>query len=177
MKKFVGLLLAAMLLLCSFSAVAEETSVAINDDLSLSFVVPDGYTFSENWYYDILYATFTPDAENGVTMTLSVGFSEEYADRSIGDLTDEELESVVELTREDFNDPTITMQETAHGTKLIVADENSEYDEYAEITTIYQGYFISVMLQPGEEGVQLTVEQLQVAIDVLSNMEFVHASK
>lgn len=177
MKKLMGLLLAAMLLFCSFSAFAEETSVQVNDNLSLSFVVPEGYSFAENWYNDILYANFTPEDEKGVAMTLSVGFSEEYADRSIGDLTNEEFGAVVELTREDFNDPTITTEETAHGTKLIVADENSEYDEYAEITTIYQGYFITVMLQPAVQGTQLTAEQLQVAINVLSDMEFVHADK
>ena len=177
MKKFAALLLAALMMLFAFAAVAEEASVAVNDDLSLSFVVPEGYAFSENWYSDVLYADFVPETEDGATMILSVGFSDEYADRSIGDLSDEEFETLVELTREDFNNPTVSTMETAHGTKLIVADENSEYDEYAEITTVYQGYFISVMIQPAQEGVQLTEAQLQTAIDVLSNMEFVHADK
>lgn len=177
MKKFAALLLAAMMMLFAFAAVAEETSVAINSDLTLSFVVPEGYDFSEEWYSDILYATFAPQTEGEASMILSVGYSDEYADRSIGDLNDEEFETLVELTREDFNNPTITTMETAHGTKLIVADENSEYDEYAEITTVYQSYFITVMIQPAQDGVQLTEAQLQTAIDVLSNMEFVHAEQ
>ena len=69
------------------------------------------------------------------------------------------------------------MTETAHGTKHILVDENSDYDEYAEITTVYQGYFITLLLQPAESGVQLTEAQLQTAVDILSNMEFVSAAE
>ena len=176
MKKVLSILLATMLCLCAFSAVAEET-VKINDSLSISFTVPEGYSFTENWYNDILYADFAPQTEDGVPMILSVGISEEYLDRSIGDLSEEELQSLTDLATADFSNPSVAMTETAHGTKLILVDENSDYDEYAEITTVYQGYFITLLLQPAESGVQLTEAQLQTAVDILSNMEFVSAAE
>ena len=53
-------------------------------------------------------------------------------------------------------------------------DENSEYDEYAEIYTVYQGYFIGMLVE-AVGGAQLTEDNLNVAIQFLSDMQFVHA--
>lgn len=174
MKKLGCLLFAALLLFAGCAAAEDTVSVAIHDGLQFTFVVPDGYTFAEEWYGGILYADFEPQQDSGASMILSVGFSEEYANRSIGDLSDEELSALTEVTVADFSAPTLTVEETAHGTKLLVADENSQYDEYAEITTVYEGYFITMLVQPQNAETQLTQEQLQTAIGVISDMAFVH---
>lgn len=176
MKKTFSILLCAALFLCAASALAEQAPFVIemNEKLSVSFIVPENYEISENRYGDIFYATFTPLNGTDVGVVLSVGASEEYLSRSIGDLTDEELQNLIDVATGDFADPSVTVTETSHGTKLIVLDENSEYDEYAEIFTVYQGYFITALVQRDPET-QLTEAELQLAVDVLSQMEFVTA--
>ena len=62
---------------------------------------------------------------------------------------------------------------TAEGTKLIIVDENSEHDEYAEVFTVYQGYFIGLLLEPAGD-VQVSQEELDMAVQFLSDMQFVH---
>lgn len=177
MKKCAIVWLVAALLLCCVPALGEETPascvVTIDEALDLSFALPEGYMFSENWFGGILYAEFDPADSDAASMILSVGVSEEYSGRSIGDLSEEEMETLKELAAEDFSNPSIAVTETAHGTKLILADENSEYDEYAEIFTVYQGYFIGMLIQP-QNGAPLTESEIQVAVDVLSGMEFVN---
>ena len=106
-------------------------------------------------------------------MVLSLGYSEEYADRSINDLSDEELDSLIAVSVSDFANPTYTLSETAEGTKLIIIDENSGHDEYAEIFTVYQGYFIGLLLEPAGD-VQVSQEELDLAVQFLSDMQFVH---
>ena len=66
-----------------------------------------------------------------------------------------------------------SLSETAEGTKLIIVDENSENDEYAEIFTVYQGYFIGLLLEPAGD-VQVSQEELDLAVQFLSDMQFVH---
>jgi len=174
MKKLLALLLILALALCSAYALAEETQVQISDSLSISFVVPDAYSFQDAWYGDILYAELTPEAEGLAAMTLSIGATEEYADRSINDLSDEELDALIAVSISDFSAPTWAISETTHGTKLIVVDENSDYDEFAEIFTLYNGYFISMLIEPAN-GAQLTAEELNTAAVVLSDMQFISA--
>ena len=89
MKKFFAVLLVVMLL--PVFALAEETqpiTVKVNDTLSLSVLIPDGYGFDQEWYGDMLYAQMNPEEEGKLLMVLSLGYSEEYADRSINDLSD-----------------------------------------------------------------------------------------
>ena len=153
MKKFFAVLLAVMLL--PVFALAEETqpiTVKVNDTLSLSVLIPDGYGFDQEWYGDMLYAQMNPEEEGKLLMVLSLGYSEEYADRSINDLSDEELDSLIAVSMSDFA---------------------SEHDEYAEVFTVYQGYFIGQLLEPAGD-VQVSQEELDMAVQFLSDMQFVH---
>lgn len=86
MKKIFALLLAVMLVPAfALAETAEPVSVQVNDTLSISVVVPDGYAFEESWYGCALCAN-DPRGRDGLLMVLSMGYSEEYADRSINDL-------------------------------------------------------------------------------------------
>ena len=118
----------------------------------------------------------TPEEEDGLLMVLSMGYSEEYADRSINDLSDEELENLIAVSKEDFANPTETISQTSEGTKLIIVDENSEHDEYVEIYTVYDGYFIGLLLELAGD-VQVSEEELDVAVKFLSDMQFHHTEE
>lgn len=142
MKKFFAVLLAVLMLpVFALAEEAQSVTVKVNDTLSIAVNVPDGYAFDQTWYGDVLYAQIKPEEEGKLLMVLSLGYSEEYADRSINDLSDEELDSLIAVSVSDFANPTYTLSETAEGTKLIIIDENSGHDEYAEIFTVYQGLF------------------------------------
>ena len=137
MKKFFAVLLAVLMLpVFALAEEAQSVTVKVNDTLSIAVNVPDGYAFDQTWYGDVLYAQIKPEEEGKLLMVLSLGYSEEYADRSINDL-------------------------------------NSENDEYAEIFTVYQGYFIGLLLEPAGD-VQVSQEELDLAVQFLSDMQFVH---
>lgn len=174
MKKLFAAMLCAMLVLFAAGAPAEgtEMSFTINNQLDISVVVPEHYRFDEEWFQGVLYATLVPDADELPSMLLSMGGSEAYADKSINDLTAQELDELIAISIGDFANPTYAISETAYGTKLIIVDENSDADEYVEIFTLYQGYFVSVMVEPNGQR-QLTADEIQLAVEFLSNMEFV----
>ena len=92
---------------------------------------------------------------------------------TFAELSDEEIDSLIAVSMSDFANPTYTLSETAEGTKLIIVDENSEHDEYAEVFTVYQGYFIGLLLEPAGD-VQVSQEELDMAVQFLSDMQFVH---
>lgn len=174
MKKFFAVLLAVLMLpVFALAEEAQSVTVKVDDKLSITVNVPDGYAFDQTWYGDVLYAQMKPEEEGKLLMVLSLGYSEEYADRSINDLSDEELDSLIAVSVSDFANPTYTLSETAEGTKLIIIDENSENDEYAEIFTVYQGYFIGLLLEPAGDA-QVSQEELDLAVQFLSDMQFVH---
>ena len=174
MKKFFAVLLAVLMLpVFALAEEAQSVTVKVNDTLSIEVVIPDGYSLDQEWYGDMFYGQMNPDEEGKLLMVLSMGYSEEYADRSINDLSDEELETLISVSMSDFANPTYTLSETAEGTKLIIVDENSEHDEYAEVFTVYQGYFIGLLLEPAGD-VQVSQEELDMAVQFLSDMQFVH---
>lgn len=174
MKKFFAVLLAVLMLpVFALAEEAQSVTVKVNDTLSIEVVIPDGYSLDQEWYGDVFYVQMNPDEEGKLLMVLSLGYSEEYADRSINDLSDEELETLISVSMSDFANPTYTLSETAEGTKLIIVDENSEHDEYAEVFTVYQGYFIGLLLEPAGD-VQVSQEELDMAVQFLSDMQFVH---
>ncbi len=175
MKKLFAVLLVVLLVPAfALAQEVEPTIIKVNDTLDISVVLPDGYAMTETWYGDVLYAQMDPQSEDQPLMVLSLGYSEEYADRSIGDLSEEEMDALIAISITDFANPTYDIDETSEGTKLIVVDENSEYDEYAEIYTVYQGYFIGMLVE-SVGGEQLTEDNLNIAIQFLSDMQFVHA--
>lgn len=175
MKKILAALLCALLL--TGVALAEETaSVTAAEGFDISVVVPEGYTFSENYFHDKLYAELDPTDAARATMTFSVGYSAEYDGVTLNELSEEEVNALIAVCVEDFAYPTWAVSETEKGTKIIVIDENSDVDEYAEIFTIYKGYFVQVLIEPGEtQDGQLTDDDLALAVKFLSDMEFVVA--
>lgn len=175
MKKYLSILLACLLALTVFGAAAEETApveIKVHDGLTISVVVPEGYTFSGDWNGEILYADLTPADPAAPAMILSVAASEEYGGVTINDLSEDELNSLIAVCTADYASPSYAISETTHGTKLIVLDENSDADEYVEIVTLYQGYFVQVLMEPTDES-QLTEDQIAVAVQLLSDMKFV----
>ena len=180
MKKIVSLLLCLMLLL-GVSALAETAdkeeigSLEINGEFILKAALPEGYTlhsFDSDSLMSIWYVSSDDPARP--VMSLVIAFDEAYADVDrLNDLDDEALAELVGTWTMEY-DMEISYAETAYGTKLIVAKEIGDYADYVSFFSIYKGYCVEFTLIGGNAGEDaLTDEQVQMAIDFLSDLDFV----
>ena len=71
----------------------------------------------------------------------------------------------------------ISYMKTAHGTKLMVVKEVTDGIDYVDFYTIYNGYEIEFVLTQSlaNLGEPLTDEQIQMAVQFLSDLDFVAA--
>ena len=61
MKKFFAVLLAVLMLpVFALAEEAQSVTVKVDDTLSITVNVPDGYVFDQTWYGDVLYAQMKP---------------------------------------------------------------------------------------------------------------------
>jgi len=189
MKKLLALSLCLALLLGCAAALAETAEKvytgesAIDDQFVIKWVAPEGYeeTNVQSGNPGSLIAALMPSEANGDKpfMVMSVAFDEQYAEVArLNDLSEEAL-AQIENTFKEEDEVEISYMETAHGTKLMVIRETKDTTDFIDFFTIYQGYQIEfVMTQVREDGqAYITDEQIQTAIQFLSDVEFVPAAK
>ena len=85
------------------------------------------------------------------------------------ELTEEQEAQLRASLLGDAVNPEISYRETAHGTHLILVHEQSEADEYLVILTLWNGYIIETDVFPGEGTNELTDEQIDTAIQFISD--------
>lgn len=139
MKKMTALLLALMMVICSCVALAEEESVYANVEL------PDleGVSIIESYEDDsYLAAQFVKEGAADVYLVVAPG--EEYAGRSLSDLTEDELNELQSVIMSDLNtSTTCTLETTPSGNLYLYIQEKGE--SYSNtVVTIYRGYFIQL---------------------------------
>lgn len=174
MKKILCMIMALVMVLSIGSAFAEGSSVeergAAGFDLHLT--VPEGYVLhteydpADELGLDIL--VLIPDDKTKPVMTLTVAFDEAYAGKSLADLNEEEKAL---MAQSDMVNPEIRNEKTKYGSEVIVLDENSDKDEYVLFVSLYEGYFVELMMLK-EDGSQITEEEIQKGLDVLSEVWF-----
>ena len=174
MKKNALWILAA-LMLCTAAAFAEEaapqpTTLPAVDGYEITAVIPDGYTM--NTYeleLGVLFA-LVPDDPARANVVMTVTHSEEMDGLTLnGELTEEQEAQLRASLLGDAVNPEISHRETAHGTHLILVHEQSEADEYLVILTLWNGYIIETDVFPGEGTNELTDEQINTAIQFISD--------
>lgn len=184
MKKIAAMLLSLILLLGCAAGTAEGAVEKIvfgtlhaNGEFTLKGVLPEGYRIYPFEQDDSALISFIR-AEDPARpeMILSIACDEIYSDVArLNDLSDEEL-AVLEKTFTD-TDPyaNITYDETAHGTRLLICRTVAEAYDYMDILSIYQGYMIELIMQPGKGAAEqaLTEEQTAACINLLSELEFI----
>ena len=173
MKKLFALLLAVMML--ATVAVAEtysDTAEGADEFLGFTVVedkVPEGYTMTVRTQNGMIVAEFE-GPEDQPTFTVTVAYSEAFEGYTLdtSELTDEEIAEMTETLAEQYNDATVSLSETAYGTDVIILNENGVTEsDYAEIITIYQGYFVSVTILATDD---VTDEVINDAIQLLSDL-------
>ena len=175
MKKYLIIALSALFLFCSLAAAEEAnapttTTIPAIDGYEIVAVIPDGYTMEG---YEIplgVLFTLLPEDSTRPNIVMTVTHSEEMGDITFNvDLTEEQKEQLLQLLMDDTSNPEITTGVTSHGTRLIMIHENSESDEYLAILTVWEGYIIETDIFPAEGQNDLTDEQIETAIQFISD--------
>ena len=159
-------------------AEGEKTNLGVinvNGAFTLKCALPEGYTVVvADMDGTSLKAQILPEDASKASMFLIVEFDEPYAQvERLNDLSDEEL-AVIEGTYEEYK-VEFSYGETAYGTKLLIAKEVGDDEDFVSIFSIYKGYDVEFILVPGEGSDTLTDEQIQQCIAFLSELDFVAA--
>lgn len=177
MKKLIALMLSLMLLFSiALPAVAEDAAhkhaIAYDDSLTVEIVIPDGYTVEETNVMGALLMILAPVDEGKNYFVTAIAPDEDVADvERLNDMSDDQIQAIVEEFCADLNDPTVTFGETGMGTKLIIIDDNGvEGSDTALIVTVYKGYFITTYVFPAGETV--TDAEKEMAIQFYTDMAF-----
>ena len=180
MKKTLAILLTLALLLGCAAAAAETAektylaTVDMNGAFGLQCTLPEGYSIVEVESTGATYiAMFT--ADNGrPLLTLSIAYNELYSDVfRMNDLEAEAL-ALIEETFKAEDDVKISYTETAYGTKLMMIQEADGSVDYVDFYSVYLGYEIEIVVVAQDEN-GLTDAQIQMAVDFLSDLDFVEA--
>ena len=183
MKKIIAILLSLALLLGCAAGLAETAEkqlfgvIRVNGEFTLKGILADGYSIIPfEMSDDSLISYIISDDPTRPEMVLSIAYDETYSGvQTLNDLNDDEL-LILEKTFTD-TDPyaNITYDETAYGTRLMICRTTTEYYDYLDIVSIYNGYFIEFAMFPGKGAAaqQLTDEQVNSCIEFLSELDFV----
>ena len=110
-------------------------------------------------------------------MRLTIAYNEMYSNvERMNDLSEAEIEtlkaSFSQVDKVEFSET-----ETSHGTKLLVAREVGDEDDYVDFMSVYKGYSVEFVLTPNPkaEDQTLTDEQVSQCIRFLSDLDFIPA--
>lgn len=183
MKKMTALLMALCLILSLTAGMAEDKlqmgSISMNGAFRLQCKVPEGYEVEiQSKDNEGLLALITAEDPVKPSMFLAIEFDEQYYDVDrLNDMTEEQLKELESTYTMDGEEVNISYRETAYGTRLMVVQDAGEPVGYVSIFTIYKGYDVEFDLVPGYDstiGLQgLTEEQIQMAVDFLSDLDFI----
>ncbi len=151
----------------------------VNGEFLLQGRIPEGYRLQVISAQGAkIIATLV--AEDGLRpqMLLTIAFDEMFADTErMNDLNAEEIETL-KATFTETNDVEFTEAETAAGTKLLIARETGNAEDFVSILSLYKGYTVEFVLFPNPNAAvqELTDQQIRTGIDFLSGLDFIPAA-
>lgn len=151
----------------------------VNGKFKIQGKLPDGYKLDiiSAQKSKIIAVMLSPEAGKP-QMMLTIAFNDTYSDvERLNDLTAEEVETL-KTSFTDMNEVTFSEAQTASGTKLLIARESGDDEDFVSILSLYKGYAIEFVLYPSADAATptLTDAQVQTAIDFLSNLDFIPAN-
>lgn len=193
MKKTIAVLLCLMML---FSCAAMADSVAtekesmgslnVDGAFDLKCAIPEGYTLNvlTNEYNTVL-AMITSEEEGKPDIYLSIAYNDTYYGvERLNDLDEEAVAAIADSFLEE-DDVEISKMTTAYGTELFVIKEIRDEVDFVDFYTIYKGYEIELIITHVTAGnpdadeaeiVPVTEEEIQLAVQFLSDLDFVPAA-
>ena len=163
-------------------AVDETTRIGtlnVNGEFMIQGKIPEGYQLRViSSQKSKIIAVLEAEDMQRPQMMLTISFDEMYAnvDR-MNDLTAEEMETLKQSFT-DLNEVAFSEAQTTAGTKLLVARETGNDEDFVSILSVYKGYSVEFVLSPNPSAANqtLTDEQVQKGIDFLSNLDFIPAN-
>lgn len=178
MKKALAMLLCAVMLMtaCAFAEELDSDEIVTvysTNGYAIQAIVPEGYDcFNYDMGRDVPIDVicFQPMDPDLPIMLLTVNYDEETNGATLNQFSNEEIAAYKDqvLADMDMINPSVSLTETAYGTKVIVFNENSEYDEYVIISTLYQGCWIDLMLYRDDYSKPISEEDIENGIALLS---------
>ena len=157
---------------------ADLGKLSVNGVFDLQCKIPEGYSLQimSSQKTRIIASLIADDAQKP-QMVLTVVFDEQYADVDrMNDMPDEDLETL-KKTFTVLNEIEFSEAQTGEGTKLLVAKEAGEDEDYVSLISVYKGYLVEFVLTPNPAAADqtLTDDQIQKCIDFLTDLQFVPA--
>lgn len=179
MKKTLAILLClAMLLSCAAVAeTADKTYLATVDmkgAFQLQCALPEGYEIEEIESNESTYIAMLKADETRPVLTLSIAYNELYSDVFRMNDLDAETLAQIETSFQTEDNVDISYTETAYGTKLMLIKEVEGPVNYVDFYSVYLGYEVEIVVVAQDEN-GLTDGQIQMAVDFLSELDFVEA--
>ena len=179
MKKIIALVLALALTMGCCAALAESAEKTelgtLNGAFKILCVVPDGYKLSIPQIDNeglIAQLSAVDGDEKKPDMWLVVEFDELYYDiKRMNDMTDEQLDEIIQTFPDNGENVTVSYSETAYGTKVMIVKDSNVPPQNMAVLSVYEGFMIEIDAIDIEEG--LTDEEIQLCIDFFSNMDFI----
>ncbi len=171
MKKLFTLLLAAMLL-CGAMAAAEQTVVFRDEHVNfdVTMVIPEGYTSEQAQSGRHVHIHLVPQDAAKAEFGVSVAYSELTDERTINEMSREEIDTILAMASLDFVAPAITETQTSAGTKIYLLDETDSGSDYMTAVTLYKGYFVTVDINKADFSA-LSEADAAMALEVLGGMQ------
>ena len=169
MKKLIATLLATLVLLMAFGALANETMVSKHYDFGVA--TPEGYIEIEDHQDYATLVTYTPEDETKAHYTMSIAYSELFDGSSLTDLEEDDLALMKAMLGASFNVPTVEDAKTASETPLIVINETDSASDYVSISTLFKGYMFEMKIEYLNDA-EVTDADIEQGIKIYSDITF-----
>ena len=183
MKKMFALLLSLILALSCCAALADEApaktelgSIRMNGAFKLQCNLPEGYQIDILTKDDEgLIALIEAEDKTKPQMFLVIEYDEVYSEvKRMNDMTEEQLQQIIDTFSNDGDEVTVSYRETSHGTKLMLAQEAVDSIDFLAILSVYEGYMIEFDMFAGKDATEgLSESQIQMCVDFLSDLDFI----
>lgn len=173
MKKTLSLVLGCILALTAVAAVQAEPFYL--EDMGLTVVVPEGMTVSvpegmtmeemtaENTYF----LAITVDGDANLKYAFALSYMEEFADKNLADLTEEEGNMIVQGITVAMVDPEVGAVETEMMDMMVIASADGSQLHYL---TLSGGWLFDVVANRADGP--LAEEEIHAAYDILLGLQF-----
>ena len=175
MKKLICLTLAALMIAgmaCAEIATVETTIPLTQPDSPVTITLTCDsaleVVFDEDVPTGVVRATVHSDEHADVV--ISIAPSELYVDRSMADLSEEELEELRTIAGEQYENPNFATETSPEGNLYLFVSSNDESD-IDSLFTIYEGYFVE-LIQYHEDFSEQTEADDDFARSLLYGIEF-----
>lgn len=168
MKKILAILTAVVLTLSCTAALAEIVKFQEDStDFDIQMELPEGATVGEQEASELV-SVCEIQSEGLANVYITIAPSDLYDKLSMNDLSDEDVETLISLATEQYDNPETAIEVTPSGNKYIHVSSDAGIDS---IFTLYLGYFVE-LTQWHEDYSAITDADYAFMQQLLHNIDF-----